>query len=178
MQGTGIAFHRDTHARHSGQTPYAAAGSTASSRVLPVASAFLLQANGDNASDSSGPSREREEADGEDEEIDGHDRRPRNRDCDTTVKGPRSDSLRRGSITDGWSSSPAHGTRPKKGILGALFLLSSTHQRLCSPAVPGPEVELGGWSLIKTGNWGSKRAVRRRLGTLYRFADYMCSFDL
>ena len=52
----------------------------ASSRMLLVASASLLRAYGDNASDSSGTSREREkEADGEDE-IDGHGRRPRNRD--------------------------------------------------------------------------------------------------
>jgi len=109
------------HARHTGRTPYSAAGSTASTRMLPVAGAFLLQANGDNASDSSATSREREkEADGGDEEIDVHDRRPRNRDSDATVKGPRSNSLRRGSITDGRSPSPANGTRPKKGIRGAL----------------------------------------------------------
>lgn len=112
-----------THARHAGRTPYAAAGSTGSSRTLPVADALLLRANGDNASDSSATSREREkDADGGDEEIDVHDRRSRNRDSDATVKGLRSDSLRRGSITDGRSPSPAspHGTRPKKGIRGAL----------------------------------------------------------
>lgn len=111
--------------RHSGRTPYAAAGSTVSSRTLPVAGTLLLQANGDNASDSSATSRERErekDADGGDEEIDVHDRRSRNRDSDATVKGPRSNSLRRGSITDGRSPSPAspNGTRPKRGIRGAL----------------------------------------------------------
>jgi hypothetical protein len=117
----GWASH--AHARHTGRTPYAAAGSTVSSRTLPVAGVFLLQANGDNASDSSATSREREkDADGGDEEIDVHDRRSRNRDSDATVKGLRSVSLRRGSITNGRSPSPAspHGTRPKKGIRGAL----------------------------------------------------------
>ena len=108
------------HNRHPGRTPYVAAGSTVSSRTLPVAGTLLLRANGDNASDSSATSREREkDADGGDEEIDAHDRRSRNRDSDATVKGLRSDSLRRGSITDGRSPSP-HGTRPKKGIRGAL----------------------------------------------------------
>ena len=42
--------------------------------MLPVASASLLQANGDNATDSSGSSREREnEADGEGAEVGAHD---------------------------------------------------------------------------------------------------------
>ena len=109
-----------THARHSSRTP---GGSTATSRTLPVAGPPLLRPNGDNASDSSATSREREkDADGGDEEIDAHDRRSRNRDSDATVKGLRSNSLRRGSITDGRSPSPAspNGTRPKRGIRGAL----------------------------------------------------------
>jgi len=124
VSGSGLgpsSWVTDVHARHIGRTPYAAAGSTASSPMLPVAGAFLLQANGDNVSDSSATSREQEkEADGGDEEIDGHDRRPRNSDSDTTIRGPRSNSLRRGSITDGRSASPVHGTRPKKGIRGGL----------------------------------------------------------
>jgi hypothetical protein len=108
------------HTRHSGRTT---AGSTVRSRTPPVAGVLLLRANGDNASDSSATSREREkDADGGDEEIDAHDRRSRNRDSDATVKGLRSNSLRRGSITDGRSPSPAspNGTRPKRGIRGAL----------------------------------------------------------
>lgn len=111
------------HARDTGRTPYAAAGSTVSSRSLPITGTFPAQANGDNTSDSSATSREREkDADGGDEEIDAHDRRSRNRDSDATVKGLRSGSLRRGSLTDGRSPSPAspNGARPKKGIRGAL----------------------------------------------------------
>lgn len=120
---SGWASH--AHTRHPGRTPYAATGSTVSSRALPVAGTLLLRANGDNGSDSSATSREREkDADGGDEEIDVHDRRSRNRDSDATVKGLRSASLRRGSITDRRSPSPAsphgNGTRPKKGIRGAL----------------------------------------------------------
>jgi len=112
-----------THVRDTGRTPYAAAGSTVSSRALPIAGTFLVHANGDNASDSSATSREREkDADGGDEEIDAHDRRSRNRDSDATVKGLRSSSLRRASLTDRRSPSPAspNGARPKKGIRGAL----------------------------------------------------------
>jgi hypothetical protein len=105
-----------THARDAGRTPYAAAGSTVSTRSLPVT---VVQASRDNVSDSSATSREK---DADDEEIDVHDRRSRNRDSDATVKGFRSTSLRRGSITDGRSPSPAspNGTRPRKGIRGAL----------------------------------------------------------
>lgn len=113
-----------THARDTGRTPYAATGSTVSSRSLPIAGTFLVQVTGDNASDSSATSRERErekDADGG-EEIDAHDRRSRNRDSDATVKGPRSSSLRRGSLTDRRSPSPAspNGVRRRKGIRGAL----------------------------------------------------------
>jgi len=67
--------------------------------MLSVASTSLPKANGDDPSDSKWEWEK--EADGEGEEIDGHDRQPRNRDCDATVKGLQSDSLRRGSITDG-----------------------------------------------------------------------------
>ena len=94
------------------------------------------------------------EADGGDEEIDGHDRRPRNRDSDTTIKGPRSNSLRRGSIIDGRSASPAHGTRRRKAYGALYLLLSSMHPHFCSEgrerrgtnplAIPGPEAELRG----------------------------------
>ena len=113
-----------THARDTGRTPYAAAGGTvsSSSRSLPIAGTFLVQVNGDNASDSSTTSPEREkDADGGDDGIDVHDRRSRNRDSDATVKGLRSSSVRRGSLTDRRSPSPAspNGARPKKGIRGA-----------------------------------------------------------
>jgi hypothetical protein len=112
---------RALHPRDTGRTLYAAAGSTVSSRTLPVVGASSVQVNGGNTSDSSTTSREKD-ADGGDEEIDAHDRRSRNRDSDATVKGFRSSSLRRGSIADGRSPSPAstNGTRPRKGIRGAL----------------------------------------------------------
>jgi len=147
--------------------------------MLPVAGAFCCKQMETTPLTQPGHLREREkEADGGAEEIDGHDRRPTNRDSGATVKGPRSNCLRRGSITDGRSLSPTHGTRSKKGIRGAL----SSAEQYASTLLFGGKGKAGdqspggsrsrgrasvdGHSLnAETGD--SIGAVKCRLGALY-----------